>query len=164
MTDQPADPRPPSRSGMMPLDGAPWPPRPTVSAPAAASDPSLWGTVERRPEGSEVDDWRTMPLEGAPDGYQGSATAPPAPAPRWDPWSIAGLVAGAVALAVAAFTIIPVFVALAMVALALGFSLAGRRATSVNPSMRGGALAALGAVAGAVAAVLIGARVNGWWG
>lgn len=152
MADEPTDTRRPSRSGMMPLDGAPWPPRPT-EGPPPEPEPELWGTVGARPEGSDVADWRTME-QPVPDGYRGSASAPPAPAPRWNPWCIAAPVLAAAAWAAWLFSEV---LAMPLGALGVAAGLLGVRATSVNPTLKGKWMGAVAvppaAIAGALAVV-----------
>ena len=76
---------------MLPPDGVAWPPEPAAAAPAPQV-PELPPTVGRRPAGAEIADWRSLPVE-APHGYRGSATAPPTPTARIDPWSVVSFLA-----------------------------------------------------------------------
>ncbi len=142
-----------SRSGMLPPDGAHWPPLPTRPEPAAAPAPVHLPGTARRPEGSEVEDWRTMPFDG-PEGYRGSASAP-VPTPRWDSWCIAALAFGVIGVAALWFPVASPFPAV----LGVGFGLIGRRATSLDPSLKGRWMATLGIVAAVAIPVVLGLRL-----
>lgn len=161
------DPSPPpmrSRSGMLPPDGAHWPPLPAAPADPAPVEARPLPEVVRRPDGAEAPDWRDMAL-AAPDGYAGSATAP-RPVPVWDAWCIAAVVLAAAGLVVG-------FVRLALVndvtgqvlgmapsALGVAFGVIGRRRTMLDPSRRGRWLAT-GAVVVGVAGLAAAALWSG---
>lgn len=153
MADEPV---PDGRSGLLPPDGVAWPPEPppVLAAPAA---PASLPTMGRRPSDGTADvaDWRSMPVD-SPEGYRGSATAPPAPAPRVDLWCVLSCVFAAVGMLPFLLT-----VPLAPV-LAIGFGLAGRRACTLDPTRRGRVLATIGvAVGAATLLVVVGAVANG---
>lgn len=142
-----------SRSGMLPPDGAHWPPLPARPPAAAGPAPVHLPATARRPEGSDVEDWRTMPFDG-PEGYQGSASAP-VQTPSWDPWCVAALVCGVVGVGALWFPGASPFLAV----LGVGFGFAGRRATSLNPALKGRWLATVGIVAAVAVPAVLGVRL-----
>ncbi len=142
-------------SGLLPPDGVAWPPEPEVMSPPAAPVASL-PTTDRRPEGADIQDWRSMPVE-SPDGYRGSATAPSSPAPRFEPWSV-------VALGCAVLGAIPYIWGVPLLPLlAIAFGLTGRRACSLDPTLRGKALASLAVAVGAGVLVVVAVSVSRGW-
>lgn len=150
---------PDQSAGLLPPDGVAWPPTPPPVARSSRSLrhvaqpedlPSVLSPTEARPGDTHVDDWRTMAI-AAPDGYTGSATAPPAPASRVDAWSVASLVLAFVGLAP------PLWATPLASALAVALGLVGRRVCSVDPTRRGKAVATVGMLVGIATLVGIGA-------
>lgn len=139
-------------SGLLPPDGAAWPPEPVVQAPTPVPVEALPSTP-RRPSDAAVDDWRSMPVD-SPDGYRGSATAPPLPAERTETWSLVAAICATVGAA--AYLGISVIggAVLFMPLLAIAFGISGRRACSLDPTLRGTTMATLAVVAGVVEIVL----------
>ncbi|MDP2290641.1 MAG: DUF4190 domain-containing protein [Actinomycetota bacterium] len=156
----------PDRSaGLLPPDGVAWPPTPPPVTRAARSLrhvahapaeelPSVLSPTESRPDDSHVDDWRTMAI-AAPDGYTGSATAPPAPAQRVDAWSVASLVLAVVGLAP------PLWATPLASLLAVALGLVGRRVCAVDPTRRGRVVATVGMLMGIATLAGIGAAAVG---
>jgi hypothetical protein len=150
MSAQPAgadDDGPSWASGLLPPDGAVWPPEPVVAPPAPVVADGL-PTTPRRPDDAHIADWRTMPVD-SPDGYRGSATAPPLPEPRMEPWAIAAAACAAAALAgylgvslLGAGVVVLPF-------LAIAFGIAGRKGCALDPTRRGKALATAAVFVGA---------------
>ena len=133
-------------SGLLPPDGAAWPPEPVAAPPAPAVVDAL-PTTPRRPDDAAIADWRTLPVD-SPDGYRGSATAPPLPEPSMEPWSIAAFAcAAAGAAAFLGVSIIGLKV-LFMPFLAIAFGITGRRVCSLDPTRRGKALATAAVILG----------------
>ena len=125
---------------LLPPDGVAWPPEPAAPAPAPQV-PELPPAVARRPAGAEIADWRSLPVE-APHGYRGSATAPPTPTARIDPWSVVSFLAALLGVLPLLWSVplAPVF--------AVGFGLAGRRVCALDPTRRGKPLATIGVLVG----------------
>ena len=161
-TDEPTPPPMRSRSGMLPPDGAHWPPLPSREEAAPAVEARPLPEVGRRPDDATVADWRDM-VTAAPAGYAGSASAP-RPTPVWDAWCIAALALAAAGLVVASVRLSTLasdagrVVALAPSALAVAFGLVGRRRTTLDPSRRGRWLAMAGVALGIVGVVVAGLR------
>lgn len=133
-------------SGLLPPDGTAWPPEPAVAAPEPTVMDALPSTP-RRPDDAHIADWRTLPVD-SPDGYRGSASAPPTPEPAIEPWAVAA--ASCAAAGAAGYLGISLLGAgvLFMPVLAIAFGLTGRRACSLDPTRRGKALATAAVVVG----------------
>ena len=133
-------------SGLLPPDGAAWPPEP-VAAPLAPAVVDALPTTPRRPDDAAIGDWRTLPVD-SPDGYRGSPTAPPLPAPSMEPWSMAAFACAIVG--VAAYLGVSIIGAAVLVVpfLAIAFGITGRKACSLDATRRGKALATAAVVIG----------------
>ena len=126
-------------SGLLPPDGAVWPPEPVAAPPEPVAVESL-PTTPRRPDDAHIDDWRTMPVD-SPDGYLGSPTAPPLPAPRVETWSVAAISCAAVGLAAYLGVALVGAGVLLMPFLAIAFGITGRKACTLDPTRRGKVMA-----------------------
>ncbi|MEQ1702943.1 MAG: hypothetical protein ABMA25_22785 [Ilumatobacteraceae bacterium] len=133
-------------SGLLPPDGAAWPPAPVPVAPQPTVADAL-PTTPRRPDDSHIADWRSLPVD-SPGGYRGSGSAPPTPEPRVEPWSVAAISCAVVALA--AYLGVSVLGAgvLLMPFLAIAFGITGRKACTLDPTLRGTAVATAAVVLG----------------
>jgi hypothetical protein len=149
-----ADGSPDWASGLLPPDGIAWPPAPEVAPTAAPMGPLP--TTGRRPQGADIQDWRSMPVE-SPAGYQGSATAPPSPAPRFEPWSVVAFCCAVVG-AIPYTWVVPL-----LPLLAIAFGITGRRACSLDPALRGRAFAASAMVIGAGVLAVVALSVSSGW-
>ena len=98
---------------------------------------------------ADVADWRAMPVD-VPPGYHGSSSAPPAPAPRLDAWSVVAFVCALVG-AVPLTWAVPV-----LSVLAVPFGLAGRRNCQLDPTLRGRLLATAAVVIGVATVAAVG--------
>jgi hypothetical protein len=149
------------RRGLLPPDGVAWPPEPAATPPPREpADDRVLATPEPRPAGSDLPDWRTLPTQ-APEGYRGSVTAPPVPAPRTEPWSIAALAAAVVGVVVYLWPRSGDLLAMVSPSLAIAFGLAGRRACSLDPTLRGRWLATAAVSAGGVLVAAVAIRLGG---
>ncbi|MGB8860576.1 MAG: hypothetical protein WCC60_15050 [Ilumatobacteraceae bacterium] len=129
-----------SRSGLLPPDGVAWPPEPAPTVPVPRA-PDALPTTSRRPLDADTADWRTMPAD-VPAGYQGSPSAPPAPAPRVEGWSV-------IAFVLAIVGVIPLLWAVPLApVLALAFGVTGRKACSLDPTRKGKVFATVAVVVG----------------
>lgn len=150
-------------SGLLPPDGSAWPPAPVSPVPAPAAPEDLPSTP-RRPADAEIDDWRTMPID-SPGGYQGSATAPPPPAPRTEEWSVAAAACALIAAAALVGVSVIGAAVLLMPFMAIAFGITGRKACSLDSTLRGRPIATLAVVAGVVELVVgLGFGIAGRYG
>ncbi|MDO8363587.1 MAG: hypothetical protein Q7V88_11875 [Actinomycetota bacterium] len=139
-------------AGLLPPDGVAWPPEPApvAAAPQAPNTlpPTTLPPAARRPADAHIDDWRSMPTI-VPEGYHGSAGAPPVPPPTFDSWSIAAFVCALAGMLpwLLPYPLLP--------CMAIGLGLAGRRACTLNETLRGKALATAAVVLGAATLLLV---------